>query len=103
MAGARRQGSETASGGVVISNEADLAARTKRQPEIFTDRLGHADIEGLRSMADGGEWDELLDLLLVALRETRAPVTVGEHDQLRDLLTGWGLPTDVLDGLVIRH
>ena len=54
-------------------------------------------------MAGGGEWDQLLDLLLVALRETQAPVTVSERDQLRDVLTGWGLPTDQLDDLAVTH
>lgn len=84
-------------------NEADLAGRTARLPEVFADRLTQADLVGLRSMAGGGEWDELLDLLLAALRETGALLTVGERNQLRDVLTGWGLPTEPLDELGVRQ
>ena len=84
-------------------NEAELAGRTARLPEIFADRLPAADLRPLRSMAGGGEWDELLDMLLLALRETQAPVTVSEREQLREALTGWGLATDQLDELAVRH
>jgi len=52
-------------------------------------------------MAGGGEWDELLGLLIIALRETGASVTVSERDQLREVLAGWGLPTDQLDELAV--
>jgi hypothetical protein len=85
----------------VISNEAELAARTKRLPENFADRVRDADLDGLRSMAGGGEWGELLDLLIAALRDSGSAITAGERDELRDLLTGWGLPTDQLEGLVV--
>ena len=84
-------------------NEAELAGRTARLPEIFADRLAVADLRPLRSMAGGGEWDELLDMLLLALRETQAPVTVSEREQLREVLTDWGLATDQLDELAVRH
>jgi hypothetical protein len=84
-------------------NEAELAGLTARLPEMFADRLPASDLRPLRSMAGGGEWDELLDLLLLALRETRAPVTAAELDHLRDVLTGWGLPADSLDDLVVTH
>jgi len=84
-------------------NESELAGRTARLPEIFADRLPAGDLRALRSMADGGEWDELLGLLLVALREIAAPVTVGERDELREVLAGWGLPTDQLADLAVTH
>jgi hypothetical protein len=84
----------------VIANEAELAARTKRLPDHFADRVRDTDLEGLQSMAGGGEWGELLDLLIAALRLTGATITAGERDLLRDLLTGWGLPTDQLNELV---
>jgi hypothetical protein len=82
-------------------NEAELAGRTARLPEVFADRLPASDLRPLRSMARGGEWDELLDLLIMALKETQASVTVSERDQLREVLTGWGLPTNQLDGLAV--
>jgi hypothetical protein len=53
-------------------------------------------------MARGGEWDELLDLLVAALRQTVSAVTVDERDQLRQVLQGWGLPTAQLNELVVR-
>lgn len=84
-------------------NEAELAGRTARLPELFADRLPESDLEPLRSMAGGGEWDVMLDLLIVALRETGAPVTVTERDQLQEVLTGWGMSTHQLDGLVVTH
>ena len=82
-------------------DEAELAGRTARLPEVFADRLPASDLRPLRSMAGGGEWDELLGLLIIALRETGASVTVSERDQLREVLAGWGLPTDQLDELAV--
>jgi hypothetical protein len=84
-------------------NEADLAGRTARLPDVFADRVTRADLVGLRSMADGGEWDELLDLLVAALRETGAAISIGERQELRDVLTGWGLPADQLAELIVRE
>jgi len=84
-------------------NEAELAGQTAELPEIFADRLPEADLRPLRSLAAGGEWDELLDLLVAALRETRAPVTTGEKEQLHEVLAGWGLPTDQLVDLVVSN
>jgi hypothetical protein len=82
--------------------QAELAGRTARLPELFADRVPASDLAGLRSMAGAGEWDELLDLLVAALRVTRAPVSVDEFDELRSLLNGWGMPTGQLDGLIVR-
>ncbi len=87
----------------MISNEAELAARTKRLPEMFADRVHSADLEGLRSMAGGGEWGELLDLLIAALRASGSAITTGERDELADLLAGWGLPEDQLGELAVTH
>jgi hypothetical protein len=87
----------------VISNEAELAARTKRLPEMFADRVRNADLDGLRSMAGGGEWGELLDLLVAALRYSGSTISAHERDELCDLLAGWGLPTDQLEDLVVTH
>lgn len=79
--------------------EAELARLTAGLPERFADRLPAPDLEGLRSMARGGEWDELLDLLVQALQQTRAPVSGEERDQLRAALAGWGMPADILASL----
>lgn len=80
-------------------NEAQLAGRTARLPEKFADRLAEPDLAGLQTMAGGGEWGELLDLLVAALREAKAPVSAAERDELREVLAGWGLPASQLDGL----
>lgn len=86
----------------MIENEAELATVTKRLPEMFARRVRAVDFDGLRSMADAGEWGELLDLLVAALRVTNAAITVEERDLLRGVLTGWGLPTDPVDDLAVQ-
>jgi hypothetical protein len=78
---------------------ADPYAVLAALPERFADRPPASDLDGLRSMACGGEWDELLDLLVQALRHTQAPVSSEERDQLRAALTGWGMPVDALASL----
>jgi hypothetical protein len=83
-------------------NEAELADRTALLPEMFADRLPAQDLSPLHSMAGGGEWDELLDLLIAGLRVTGAAISGQERDELRAVLTGWGLPSEQLDGLVVR-
>jgi hypothetical protein len=83
-------------------NERELADRTVRLPDSFASRLADRDVDDLRSMAAGGEWGLLLDELIATLRVTGAPVSVDELDELRTLLTGWGMPTGQLDGLIVR-
>ena len=82
-------------------NEPGLAQRTFELPEVFADRLAESTLRALRSMARGGEWDELLDVLVAELRQTMSAVTVDERDQLRQVLEGWGLPTGQLNELVL--
>ena len=101
MAEPRRCRSDTEPEGVTCMNESELAARTAELPDIFADRVPEGELDSLRSMAEGGEWDELLDLLLSILRQKRATVSIGERDNLREVLAGWGVPTSQLDELVI--
>ena len=101
MAGTRGCRRGTESEGLMRMTEAELATLTAGLPERFADRLPRADLDGLRSMARGGEWDELLDLLVAALRATRAPVSSEERKQLHDALTGWGMSPDVLASLEV--
>jgi hypothetical protein len=84
---------------VMMMTEAELAELTAGLPERFADRVAASDLDGLRSMARGGEWDELLDLLIAALERTRARVSSQERDQLRDVLTGWRMPADMVADL----
>jgi hypothetical protein len=80
-------------------DEGQLAAETARLVEIFADRVPDEELDGLREMARGGEWDELLDLLMAVLTQTGAAVSRSERDQLRAVLAGWGLPAGQVDEL----
>ncbi|MGD0066212.1 MAG: hypothetical protein ABSB76_22545 [Streptosporangiaceae bacterium] len=53
-------------------------------------------------MAEGGEWQELVDVLLASLTMTQAPVTAAERDELRSLAEALELPTDQLTGLNVQ-
>ena len=80
--------------------EAELAAQTVVLPDTYAGRIPAADLADLRSMAGGGEWDELLELLVAVLHSNRVPVSTSEIGYLREVLSGWGMPTDALAGLV---
>ena len=56
----------------------------------------------MRSMADCGEWQELVDLLIARLALTQAPVTADERDELRSLAEAMDLPTGPLAGFNIQ-
>ena len=77
-------------------NEADVIQRVEALPDRYADRVRPQDLDGMRSMADGGEWQELMDLLIASLSLTRAPVTADERDELRSLAEAMDLPADQL-------
>ena len=77
-------------------NEADVIRRVEALPDRYADRVRPQDLDGMRSMADGGEWQELLDLLIASLNLTRAPVTADERNELRSLAEAMELPADQL-------
>jgi hypothetical protein len=83
-------------------NEAEVIERAEALPGRFADRVRPQDLDGLRSMADGGEWQELVDLLIASLAMTQAPVTSGERDELRTLAEAMDLPTDQLAELNVQ-
>jgi len=56
----------------------------------------------MRSMAEGGEWQEMVDVLLASLTMTQAPVTADERDELRSLSEAMDLPADQLAGLNVQ-
>jgi hypothetical protein len=82
-------------------NESEVIARAEALPELFAARVRPEDLDGMRSMAGAGEWQELVDLLVASLGVTRAPVTVAERDELRSLLAAMSLPDVGLDGLTV--
>jgi len=51
---------------------------------------------------EGGEWQELVDLLLASLTMTQAPVTAAERDELRSLAEAMELPADQLARLNVH-
>jgi hypothetical protein len=80
-------------------NESEVIERAETLPERFADRVRPEDLDGLRSMAGAGEWQELVDLLVASLGVTRAPVTADERDELRSLLAAMDMPGDDMAGL----
>jgi len=77
-------------------NEADVIQRVEALPDRYANRVRPQDLDGMRSMADGGEWKELVDLLIASLSLTRAPVTADERNELRSLAQAMDLPADQL-------
>jgi hypothetical protein len=82
--------------------EAEIIERAEALPDRYANRVRPQDLNGMRSMADGGEWQELVDVLIASLAMTQAPVTSGERDELRTLAEAMDLPTDQLAGLNVR-
>ena len=77
-------------------NEADVIQRVEALPDRYANRVRPQDLDGMRSMANGGEWQELVDLLIASLSLTRAPVTADERNELRSLAEAMDLPADQL-------
>ena len=77
-------------------NEADVIQRVEALPDRYADRVRPQDLDGMRSMADGGEWQELVDLLIASLSLTHAAVTADERNELRSLAEAMDLPADQL-------
>ena len=83
-------------------NEAEVIERAEALPDRYANRVRPQDLDGMRSMADGGEWQELLDVLIASLAMTQAPVTASERDELKTLAEAMDLPPDQLAGLNVR-
>jgi phosphoribosylcarboxyaminoimidazole (NCAIR) mutase len=83
-------------------NEYEVIARAEPLPELFAARVRPEDLDGMRSMAGAGEWQELVDLLVASLGVTGAPVTIAERDELRSLLAAMDMPDDGLAGLTVE-
>jgi hypothetical protein len=80
-------------------NESEVIEHAETLPERFADRVRPEDLDGLRSMAGAGEWQELVDLLVASLGLTRAPVTADERDELWSLMAAMDMPDDGMAGL----
>jgi len=83
-------------------NEAEVIERAQALPELYADRVPPVDLDGLRSMAGAGEWQELVDLLVASLSNTQATVTASERDDLRSLIEAMDMPSDLLATLNVE-
>ncbi len=83
-------------------NESEVIERAEALADRYANRVRPQDLDGMRSMADGGEWQELVDVLIASLAMTQAHVTHSEHDELKTLAEAMDLPTDQLAGLNVR-
>jgi hypothetical protein len=83
-------------------NESEVIERAEALPERFASRVPPEDLDGLRSMAAAGEWQELVDLLVASLGVTGAPVTATERDELRSLLVAMDMPDGGLARLTVE-
>jgi hypothetical protein len=83
-------------------NESEVIERAEALPDRYADRVRPEDLDGLRSMAGAGEWQELVDLLIASLSLTRARVTAAERDELRSLLGAMDMPEGPLATLNVE-
>ena len=80
-------------------DENEVIERLDALPDLYADRVRPVDLAAMRSLAGGGEWDELIDVLVASLNLTQAAVTSGERDELRSLLAAMDMPVEPLTGL----
>lgn len=83
-------------------NESEVIEHTEALPDRYANRVRPEDLDGMRSMAEGGEWRELVDILIASLALTQAPVTQDERDELNSLLEAMDMPTIALAGLNVQ-
>lgn len=85
-------------------DERELASRSAALPEQFADRIPQPQLDGLRSLARGGEWGELVDALTAGLVKRRLPVTVTERDELAALANAMKLEmTEPTSKLIVKE
>jgi hypothetical protein len=82
-------------------NETEIIQRAEGLPDRFADRLPPETLESLRLMEAGGEYGELVIELTASLAGREVPVTARERDELRELLTATGMPTEPVRQLVV--
>jgi hypothetical protein len=83
-------------------NEAEVVEQVKALPARYAGRVRPNDLYAMEAMASGGEWQELVDVLVASLNLTRAAVTSSERAELLTLLIALGLPENSLDGLNVE-
>ncbi len=83
-------------------NETEIIDRAEALPDRFADRLPMQTLESLHLMEAGGEYGELTIELAASLAARGVPVTPDERDELLELLTAMGLPTDPIAKLNVQ-
>ncbi|HEY2312037.1 MAG TPA: hypothetical protein VGH96_00380 [Streptosporangiaceae bacterium] len=79
----------------------EIARRARTLPDQFAARLPEVALAGLRLMAEGGEYGELVAELTATLVKTRAVVSAAEQRELRALLEAMGIPASQVGQLTI--
>ncbi|MCW2889610.1 MAG: hypothetical protein QOE54_4349 [Streptosporangiaceae bacterium] len=80
-----------------------LAEAMRRLPGHYADRLAPRALRRITVAAAAGQWERAVDQLITALRFGSAPVTAGERDELRAVLTALGMPGERVDALTAQH
>ena len=84
-------------------NDSEVIGLVQALPDLYADRVRPDDLDGMRSMASAGEWQELVDLVVASLGLTQAPVTAAERDELQALQEAVGLPGGATAALNVKN
>jgi hypothetical protein len=82
-------------------DERRLLAALKELPGQYVGRVRKEDVPGIQSMAQAGEWRELVDLLVASLAYTHASITADEASALRSYLDDLGIQDSAIDEITI--
>ena len=80
-------------------DQREVMASVRGLADRLANRVPQADLEGLRSMDQAGEWRELVDLLVASLASTGTPITSAEHAELRTIVDAMQMENDSLSRL----
>lgn len=83
-------------------NESEYIEQVEALPDRYAGRVRPNDLHDMRDLASGGEWGEVVDVLVASLNLTRIAVTASERDELRALLTAMNMPADALGRLNVE-
>ncbi len=79
-----------------------LLAALRQLPDQYAGRVRQEDVAGLRSMAQAGEWRELVDLLVASLAYNHAAISAQEANRLRSYLEDLDIQESAIDQIAIR-
>lgn len=85
------------------AEQRELAEAIRRIPGRYGNRLSARAREQVTAAAGAGQWEEAIDHLITALRARAETITVGEGEELRDVLEALNMPADCLDALLVNH